>query len=235
MSQKIHTAADDPFATTEAKGDELFGEILGAIPRETESWQPLLAKLSELKRTANGAISQLPRYREDISIPLQARVAAFDETFSANVARVESLSNDAQTIASVLASEWHAASAPKVDPQREGFAREDVGSLVDAAGPDALKTIVDLVKGPHRDRAAVAMSDFMDARLARLLPDKTSRERFREGLRAIALEGAIKHGTPTEKVAATALRDLLPKIHGYIATQVVPAKRRLRDTAVLRP
>jgi len=235
MSQQLHTRHDDPFDIAEAKENALFSEISRALPPNSEAWRPLTAKLSELQRDESAAVDALGRYREDVSTPLRERALAFDETHRAAMAKVESQNGDALAIAKVLESGWHVAMTPKVDPQREAFVREDVAALLDAAGADATRTIVDLVRGPHRDRAAVAMSDFTDARLQRHLRDASTRERFQQGLRAAALEGALAYGTPDEKAHAKALKELMPRVFGFIATHTVPAKHRLHEAARLRP
>jgi hypothetical protein len=237
MSQ-IHTMGDDPFVATEQAADKLYGEIQRELPKlDTQAWPALQARTSELIREVNGGISQMSRLREDVRERPELRVdlaASFDKLHGATRAKAESLRKDATATLDILRAEVLDKARPRVTPEREAFVRQDLAALLDHSS-DPLRDMVDIAGGAHRDRAALVVSDFSDPYLSRLFPDKRTREQFREGLGASMLEGSIKHGTETERAAATAAKTILPKTAGWVAARITPAMAKLKSAESLRP
>ena len=237
MSQ-IHTMSDDPFIATENAEARLYGEIHGPLSRlQLDSWPALHAKTSELIREVNGAAHRLSRIREDVRERPEQRAdlaAAFDKTYVEARTKVGSLHKDSQSILDILRAELVGKARPKVTAEREHFVREDLRALLDGSS-DPLREMIDIAAGAHRDRAGLVIGDFADAYLRRLLPDKSTRERFREGLSASMIEGSIAHGTPEERAAAKVVKEVLPKVAGWMAASITPAMSRLKDAEATRP
>jgi hypothetical protein len=227
-----HSAADDPFMVAETKGDQLYEQISADMP-STDSWKALQGKVSAIEREANGGINRLPKYRQDLNIPLEGRVAQFDQDRTTTRAKVDGLHKDAQAILGVLKVELMAGAIPKMNSDREAFVRQDVAALLE--GPDALKTMTNMVRGPNRDHAAAVLGEFGSVYLRKLLPAQSQRDRFHEALRVSALDGAIAHGTPQERKYAKAAKELAPKVEGWLVTRTVPALYKLRDAEATRP
>jgi len=235
MSQIIHGIGDDPFVITDDKAAALYGEIHHELSKlDTQAWPALQARTSELIREANGGISQMSRLKDDVERPNEVRGAAFDTVFSATMTKVTSLRKDIDATLQILQAEVVSKARPRVSAERELYVRQDVDRLLDTAS-DPLRRMVDIAGGQHRDRAALVVSDYIDARLEQLFRDRSERQRFRDGLTTAMITGAIKHGSPAEQAHARAARETLPKVQGWVATRVVPAMARLNDARALRP
>jgi hypothetical protein len=228
----------DPFIVTEAKGNELYAAIQPVLSKlGTESWPALHARTSELVREVNGAAYRLSRFREDVKERPEQRAdlaAAFEKTYVEARAKADSLHKDSQSILGILKAEIVGKARPRVTPEREGFVRQDLTALLNDSS-DPLTLMNAIAAGEHRDRAALVVSDFADPYLHRLVPDKSTRERFREGLSASLIEGSIKYGTEGERAAARAVKEVLPKVAGWVATQTTPAMSRLKEAEGMRP
>lgn len=204
---------------------------------ETQAWPALMAKTLELTKEANGAAFQLPKFAEDVRelrTDRAAASAAFEKSYRESSTKVDSLRQDAGAVLNILRAEVTDRARPKVNPEREGFVRQDPAALLDHSTDQALD-MMSIASGAHRDRAAVIVGDFGDGYLQRLMPDKSTRERFREGLTASMLAGSVKYGTPQEKAAAKAAREVLPKVAGWVACQITPALHRLKAAEASRP
>jgi hypothetical protein len=234
----IFHVGNDPFIATEEKGNELLKEIHPALSRlATQTWPELQGRVAELNREVNGATFELAKFREDVTAlrtSREAAAAAFEKVRSETRSKVDRLHGAAQSLVDVLRAEVVVKARPRVNPEREAFVRQDLAALLDASS-DPLRALLDIAGGSHRDRAAVVVSDFADAHLQRLMSDPRQREQFREGLNASLLEGSLRHGTESERAAATVAKTILPKVGGWVATQTVPAMARLRDAEGLRP
>jgi hypothetical protein len=230
--------SDDPYALTEQKADALYSEIHRVLaPLQTEAWPALQAKASELNREVNGATYRLPKFREDVTelrTDRAAAAAAFEADYRETKAKVDKLHKDIEATLDILRAEVVVQARPKIDPSREQFVRDDLKDMLSSSS-DPLKLMNDIAAGAHRDRAALIVGDFADAYLQRHLPDKRTREQFRDGLGAAAIEGSLKHGTESERVAARAAKDVLPKTAGWVAARITPAMARLKDAESRRP
>ena len=245
MSQPIyHHATDDPFVATEAAEGKLYEQIHGPLSRlATESWPALQARTTEAVLALNGATNQIDVLRREVAEkradPAAWKAAAaaaapqIATIASAARAKVDNLHKDIKAVQDILRAEVVVKSRPQVNPEREHFVRQDLAAMLDASS-DPLRTMVDVAAGAHRDRAAVVAGDFSDAWLQKI-PDKSTRRRLKEGLDAALLQGSLAHGTAAEREAAKAVREILPKVAGWVSTRTVPAMARLKDAEATRP
>lgn len=223
----------DPREAAGKAGDKIFGEIQASLHGlETPSWSALQGRISALETEAGAAVGRLGDYRR---LPDRyPAAAAFDADVSMTKAKLSGLQQEATALANQLKAELTTGARPKVNSEREGFVRQDVANLLEGAGPDLARQLLDLARGSHRDRAAVALSDFTDAHLARVMPDASQRAAFRQALDSASLDGAITHGTVVEKRYAQAAKDAV-KVQSWLATRIQPALGRLRDAEAMRP
>jgi hypothetical protein len=180
----------------------------GVTHTARELYKNLEAAASQAKMAANTAQSKVDRLRADDLMPVAGKRRLVAEALAQGKADVKKHTDRMAATLLVLDAELGTAALPRLDPQREAFARDELRLRLDGAA-DPVAVLFELAQGDG-ELAAVAVSSYGESYLrAKGIPRA---KEAHAGVRNVAAAYADQSADPARRAIGEA-RAELPELH----------------------